>query len=252
MDNSSHSFESVWATLDRIGAKLEQSSAKFDQEMAASRAKFDQEMAASRAKFDQEMAASRAEAAQRAAEADQRAAIAEKETQALRKFLDQVSDTVKQTGLQLAGAEKYIKDLCQQVGGIANSNGAAAEEYFYNSLLNGNKELLGEKYDYVWGSTPGREAGFKDEYDIVLLNGHSVCVVEVKYKADSADFAKLLRKPVTFRENYPKYKNHKVYVALAGMSFSPLTEKACQDNGIAIMKQVGDTIAIYDKHLKAF
>ena len=237
MDNSSHSFESVWATLDRIGAKLEQSSAKFDREMAASRA----------------------EAAQRAAEAADRAAKAEQETQALREFLDQVgkrvdgvADTVKQTGLQLAGAEKYIKDLCQQVGGIANSNGAAAEEYFYNSLLNGNKELLGEKYDYVWGSTPGREAGFKDEYDIVLLNGQSVCVVEVKYKADSADFAKLLRKPVTFRENYPKYKNHKVYVALAGMSFSPITEKACQDNGIAIMKQVGDTIAVYDKNLKAF
>jgi len=148
--------------------------------------------------------------------------------------------------------DKIIKDLSKQIGGMANSNGAFAEEFFYNALLNGQRDLFGEKYDKIWGSTPGWEEGFQDEYDIVLLNGHSVCIVEVKYKADSADFQKLLRKPVTFRENYPKYKNHKMYIALAGMSFHKLTEKACIDNGIAIIKQVGDTVVINDKNMKAY
>ena len=35
-------------------------------------------------------------------------------------------------------------------------------------------------------------------------------------------------------------------------TFHKLTEKACKDNGIAIIKQVGNTVAIYDKNMKIF
>jgi hypothetical protein len=93
---------------------------------------------------------------------------------------------------------ELIKKNKQMIGGMANSNGDHAEEYFYNSFLHGNKTLFGEEFDDVWGSTPGREKGFKDEYDIVLFNGQSVCIIEVKYKADSADFTKF-RVPLSIK-----------------------------------------------------
>jgi len=56
----------------------------------------------------------------------------------------------------------------------------------------------------------------------------------------------------TFRLNYPKFAGHQVYLGLASMSFTPAVEQTCIDNGIAIIKQVGDTVVINDKHLKVY
>ena len=52
--------------------------------------------------------------------------------------------------------------------------------------------------------------------------------------------------------NFPQHKDKTVYLALAGMSFNPLTEQACKEAGIAIIKQAGETIVIFDDHLKTF
>jgi len=86
----------------------------------------------------------------------------------------------------------------------------------------------------------------------MLFNGRAVCIVEVKYKADSDDVLQVLRKERTFRTNFPEHNKKKLYLAMASMSFHPLTEKACKDNGIAIMKQVGDTLVVSDENLKVF
>jgi len=62
----------------------------------------------------------------------------------------------------------------------------------------------------------------------------------------------VLGKANTFRANFAEYKNHTIYLGLATMAFYPELEQACKDNGIAIIKQVGDSIVINDEHLKAF
>jgi len=80
----------------------------------------------------------------------------------------------------------------------------------------------------------------------MLFNCRAVCIVEVKYKADSDDVLQVLRKERTFQTNFPEHNKKKLYLAIASMSFHPLTEKACKDNGIAIMKQFGDTIVVSD------
>jgi hypothetical protein len=36
------------------------------------------------------------------------------------------------------------------------------------------------------------------------------------------------------------------------MSFYPKLEQECENNGIAIIKQVGDNVIINDKHLKTY
>ena len=148
---------------------------------------------------------------------------------------------------------KEIKQVNKQIGGMGNNQGAAATELFYNSLKYGQRKMFGEKFDDVFKEESRQtKKGFEDEYDILLFNGQAVCIVEVKYKADSNDIQQVLRKEKTFRANFPEHKHKKLYLALAGRSFHPLTEKACKENGIAIMKQVGDTVAIYDENLKTF
>jgi hypothetical protein len=117
----------------------------------------------------------------------------------------------------------------------------------------GNKKMFGEEFDDVFiGENRNTVKGYEDKYDIMLFNCRAVCIVEVKYKADSKDILQVLRKERTFRANFPEHGNKKLYLAMASMSFHPLTEKACSDNGIAIMKQVGDTMVVSDENLKVF
>ena len=148
--------------------------------------------------------------------------------------------------------DSRIQKLEKITGGIANNQSKFAEEYFFNSFHKGKQNFFGEQFDDIEKSVKGIEKGFKDEYDILMTNGHSVGIVEVKFKAHENDIPKVLKKVITFRENFPKYKNHKVYLGLATMAFYPELEEECIHEGIAIIKQVGDTVVIHDGHLKAF
>ena len=197
MEKSENIYEKVWATLDRIGAKLEDSGVEFDRKLAESKAKFDQQMAESRAEFDQRM-----------------------------------------------------KKLDERIGGMANNQGAFAEEYFFNSFESGQTNFFGETFDKIMKNKGGLE--IDDEYDILLINGHTIGIVEIKFKAHENDLPKILKKAETFRINFPKYANHRVYLGLASMAFYPKLEQECINQGIAIIKQSGDSVVINDKHLKAF
>ena len=206
MEKEPASFESVWATLQEFGARLEQSST----------------------------------------EADRSNAESTKKLEAVGEYLNQVGKRIDEMG-------KNVNQVSQQLGGMGNSNGAVAEEFFFNSLKYKRRNLFGQKFDRIIREEIRKSnEGYEDEYDIMMFNGESVCVVEVKYKADTDDIKHVLRKKHTFRVNYPEYNDKKLYLALASMTFHKRTEKACQDNGIAIIKQVGKTVAIYDEHLKAF
>jgi len=92
----------------------------------------------------------------------------------------------------------------------------------------------------------------KDEYDIVMYNHTSVALIEVKYKTHINDIPKVLKKAETFRILFPNYQGCKIYLGLASMSFYPELEKECINHGIAVIKQVGDTVVINDEGLKVY
>ena len=146
--------------------------------------------------------------------------------------------------------DRRMKRLDESIGGVSNSNGLFAEEYFFNSFEKGNRTFLGETFDDIERNVKGLES--KDEYDIVFINGKSVGIIEVKYKGRLDDIPKILNKANTFRTNYPKFQNHKIYLAMASMTFHQRLEDECRKEGIAIVKQVGDTVVINDEHLKAY
>ena len=151
-----------------------------------------------------------------------------------------------------ADYDKRMKNIEDRYGSQAQNLGSFAEEYFYNSFEKGNQNFFGEKFDDIDKQVKGIKRGFKDEYDIVLFNCASIAIVEVKFKAHENDLPKIVKKAETFRINYPDYANHQIYLGLASMSFYPALEDECVKAGIAIVKQVGDTVVISDEHLKAF
>jgi len=165
-------------------------------------------------------------------------------------MLRELAEKQAETDRQMKETDRKLDKVGIQLGGISNNQGRFAEEYFFNSFERGKRNFFGEKFDVIKKNLKGIKTD--DEFDIVMLNGQTVGIVEVKYKAHENDVPKVLEKANTFRVNFAEYKSHMIYLGLATMAFYPELEQACIDNGIAIIKQAGDTIVINDEHLKAF
>ena len=162
---------------------------------------------------------------------------------------------MKETDRQMKETDRQIKAVNATLGAWANNHGSFAEDYFYNSFKRGKRSFFGEKFDKMEKNVDTRKMlDYKvaDEYDILLINGKSIGIIEVKFKAHKNDIPQVMKKVDTFRLNYPKFAGHQVYLGLASLSFSPAVEQTCIDHGIAIIKQVGDTVVINDKHLKVY
>jgi len=50
----------------------------------------------------------------------------------------------------------------------------------------------------------------------------------------------------------PEYKNHKIYLGVAAMSFKAGLETELHNAGIATIKQVGEKMVVCDKDVKVF
>jgi hypothetical protein len=167
-------------------------------------------------------------------------------------FDKRMKDADQQREKSSADFDRRMKKLEELTGSWANSHGSFAEEYFFNSFENGKRNFFGEKFDDITKNLKHFWQGLRDEYDIVLYNHNAVAIIEVKYKAHENDIPKVLKKAETFRILFPNYKDFKIYLGLASMCFYPEVEKECKEQGIAIIKQSGDTVIINDKHLKVF
>jgi len=167
-------------------------------------------------------------------------------------MLQENARQMQETDRRMQETDRIMKELQKQFGGMAKNQGDFAEEYFFNSFEKGRTNFFGEKFDIIKKKVTSVWQGVEDEYDIVLYNHASVAIIEVKYKAHKNDIPDVLKKAETFKILYPYYKDFKIYLGLASMSFFPELEEECIKEGIAVIKQVGDTVVINDKHLKVF
>jgi len=168
------------------------------------------------------------------------------------KFAETAQES-KETERRFKETERLIKEIGKKVGGIANSNGCVAEEYFINSFAKDMK-FAGQKFYAITANLKKRnpELNLKAEYDIVLENNTSIAIIEVKYKAEKEDIEPLIKKVETFKLFYPQHANFNFYLGLAGLSVSESAENEAVKQGIAIIKQVGDRMVINEVHLKVF
>ena len=148
--------------------------------------------------------------------------------------------------------DRRFKKIEKTLGSWANNQGEFAEEYFFNSFENGKQNFFGETFDRIEKNFKGVKEGIRDEYDLILINGKSVGIIEVKYKAHLNDIPDVLRKAYTFRKIFSDFANHQVYLGLASLSFYPELEEECVNEGIAVIKQVGESVVVNDEHLKIF
>jgi hypothetical protein len=169
------------------------------------------------------------------------------------KKLDRVAAMQAETAEQMKATDRKIEKVNKMVGGISNNHGSFAEEYFANSLQKGKNNFFGERFDRLLKYQLIEDKNkTRAECDIMLVNGKSVAIIEVKFKVREKDVEKVEKKVKYFREKFPEYQNHSVYLGLASMVFDENVELNCIKNGIAVIKQAGDTVIVIDENIKAY
>jgi len=233
VDKTPATEESVWAAFRESERLRIESEARLDRRMKELNEKFE----LSRAEYDKQST-------------EYKKQSAELEKEWLEKFELSRAEYDKRS----AELDRRIKEVNESVNGIGKSNGMFAEEFFFTAIENGDKKIFGEQFNecYNLQKRNSKEYQIKGEQDIILLCDEAVAFVEVKYRAREEDAQKMIDKLPNIRILYPQHESRRIYLGIAAMSFDKGVEKTCNDNGIAIVKQVGDTVVINDEYLKMF
>ena len=221
IDKYAKSFAEVWAALDRSAARMEEHSALTDKKIAEYVARMKEQSALT----------------------DQ-----------------QIAETNRKVAETTANIDKYIAELNEtrkEVGGLGKSYGMHAESYFFESLKK-SRIFGGITYDIVgndFKSTLRMPDGERidAQFDIVMSNGDSVAIIEVKSKVKQDDVKKLVNKKLgDFKKLFLQYSGYKFYLGVAGFSYDTNAEQEAIKNGVGILKLSGENVEIEDEHLLAY
>ena len=160
----------------------------------------------------------------------------------LEKSQQKTDEQMKKTDEQIKETSKGLKKLQKLVGNISNNQGDVAEEFFYNSLK-AKPSIAGINYDFIEPNAHRSKNKIEDEFDILLVNGSDVAIIEVKYKAHINDIESLINKKYSnFKKLYPEYKNYNHHLGLASFNINDDVKKTASQNNVMLLQRKGDII----------
>ncbi len=159
----------------------------------------------------------------------------------------------KETDKQFKETKEFIKNLSINIDGISKTQGEITEDYFFN-ILKENKSIAGLQFDNIERNLyQYARHNLKGEYDIIMFNGDSVLIVEIKNKIRTKDINNLKTKQIAnFRELFPNYKDFKIYGAVAGFTIKDELVKKANDEGFFVLQKKGDIMVEKHKHIKSY
>jgi hypothetical protein len=160
----------------------------------------------------------------------------------LEKAQEKTDEQMKKTDEQMKETQDTLKKVTKLVGNISNNQGDIAEEFFYNSMK-AKPSLAGINYDFIEPNAHRSKQGIEDEYDILLVNGQDIAIIETKYKAHTGDIEKLINKKYeNFKKLYPEYKNYKHHLGLASFNINEDVKEEALKNNVILLQRKGDII----------
>jgi hypothetical protein len=158
------------------------------------------------------------------------------------KSIRELKESQKETSEQMKKTDEKLKSIGIHLGGISNNQGDVAEEFFYNSLKH-KPRLAGIDYDFIDKNITRQKDGIEDEYDILLVNGKDVAIIEIKYKAHPNDLDRLINKKYpNFKKLYPEYKDYNHHLGLASFNINDDLKQKALSNNIMILQRKGEVI----------
>jgi phage anti-repressor protein len=148
----------------------------------------------------------------------------------------------EETSKQMKETDRKLKSMGIHLGNISNNQGDIAEEFFYNSLAS-KPRLAGIDYDFINKNAHKRIGKIEDEYDILLVNGKDVAIIETKYKAHTKDIERLINKKYeNFKKLYPEYKNYTHHLGLASFNMNEDVKEMASEKNVILLQRKGDLI----------
>ncbi|MEA2050002.1 MAG: hypothetical protein U9O56_04655 [Campylobacterota bacterium] len=162
---------------------------------------------------------------------------------------DQLAQAIlelKNSNLELKSSQeetdRTVAKVAKMLGNMGNNQGDVAEEFFYNSLES-KPNLAGINYDFIDKNITRSKKGLRDEFDIVLVNGKDIAIIETKYKAHTSDIEKLVnRKYENFKKLYPEYKDYNHHLGLASFNINEDVKDMALENNVILLQRKGDII----------
>ena len=99
-------------------------------------------------------------------------------------------------------------------------------------------------YDEVIDNLKGYSGKLRGEYDVVMVNGKSVALIEVKYVVHPDDITKTIKGIENYRTFFPQHKDFDVYGAIAGFKIPDEVAEAAKQQGLMVLKRVGDVMEV--------
>ena len=163
-------------------------------------------------------------------------AIESKKTDEQMKNISEEMKTLQQE------TQKEIKELGLYIGNVARNQGDIAEEFFVNSISTTLK-IGGIQYDELYKNLYKKTKKAEGKFDILLVNGKQLLMIETKYKAHKNDLDNLINKKYkNFKNLYPEYKDYTHNIGLASFYINDdIKEKALNEN-VIILQRKGDII----------
>jgi multidrug efflux pump subunit AcrA (membrane-fusion protein) len=146
------------------------------------------------------------------------------------------------TDAQLAKTDAKLNRLAEMYGGVGNNQGKVAEEFYYNSLRH-RPELNGIAFDFIEKNVTRSKGGLEEEYDLLLVNGADVFIVEVKYRLHPRDIDRLVgRKRTNFTKLFPEYREYRLHLALATFAADDEVKQLALEQGVTVLQRRGELI----------
>ncbi len=141
-----------------------------------------------------------------------------------------------------------------RLGNIQENNGEIAEEYFYNSI-NHTMKLGDIPFDFVYRNLSKhiKKSNIQGEYDMILVNGSSVAIIETKYKMHQNDVLKVKEKLIPkFKKLFPEYKDYKLFAGIASFHINTEAKELAKELGFYILEKVGNVLQTNDQNIHAY
>jgi predicted AAA+ superfamily ATPase len=148
---------------------------------------------------------------------------------------------MKRTDEQMRRNDEKLTRIGVLMANVTENQGDVAEEFFLNSLIKDN-HLGAIRFDDVSLNLFKHRGKIQEEYDLLLTNGDSLGIIEVKYKAHENDLDKLDRKMQNFKKLFPIYSSYKQYGAIASFHINDDAKKEALRRGYFVLQRCGDLV----------
>ena len=164
----------------------------------------------------------------------------------LRESQAKTDELMKKTEVEIAKMSQKVDKIADMFGSFGRNLGEITEEFFFNALSK-TQMLGGIHYDFIDKNLTRSSGKVQDEFDIVMVNGKDVAIIEVKYKAHETDLTKLLtKKHNNFKKLFPIYKDYQHHLVLASFSIYDQLKEQALSQGVMVLQRTGDVIESFE------